>query len=104
MRNLSLGIDVEFERIGSDKTAYGGKIYPAKACLIDILPQLIEVAEYANWGNRKEKDPDNVVGYLNFKCQVLIDGETRHTRIAVRLKNTGKFHYSIEVNLVKKKE
>jgi len=97
--NQDLGITVEFERAGSKKTAYGGSIYPQKACLVEVLDKLIRYAEYNNFGCRKEKDERWVVGYLNFKVKVYIDEQLVHLHLVIRLRNTGKFHYSLEVNI-----
>jgi len=96
--NQDLGICVKFEVSGARKVSHGTATYSKKACLISVLDQLIEYAEYNNWGNRKEKDPPNVVGYFNFKAKVKIDGKIEHIRLVIRLRNDGKFHYSMEVN------
>ena len=100
--NKDIGIAVEFERAGSKKTSYGGYLYPKKACLVEVLDQLIRHAEYSNWGERKATDPDYVIGFLNFKVKVRINGALKHVRLVIRVRNTGKFHYSLEVNVWEK--
>ncbi|MDR1406334.1 MAG: hypothetical protein LBI89_03935 [Prevotellaceae bacterium] len=96
--NKDIGITVEFERAGNKKTSYGGYLYPKKACLVAILDKLIRYAEYSNWGERKEKDESFVIGYLNFKVKVRIDGIVEYVHLVIRVRNTGKFQYSIDLN------
>ena len=95
--NKDIGIAVEFERAGSKKTSYGGSLYPKKACLVEVLDQLIRYAKYSKWGERKATDPDYVIGFLNFKVKVRINGVLEYVHLVIRVRNTGKFHYSLEV-------
>jgi hypothetical protein len=101
IRNKSLNILVSFDRIGAKKTSFGGYIYPKKACLVEVLDKLIRYAEYNNWGERKATDAPNVVGFLNFKAKVYIDGKIEHVHLVVILRNDASFHYSIEINIWK---
>ena len=98
--NQSLGITVEFESTGARKTAHGSAVYSKKACLVSVLDQLIRYAEYSNWGDRKPSDIARVIGYLNFKAKVKIDGKMEHTHLVVRVCNDGRFHYAMEVNKI----
>ena len=98
--NLSLGITVEFEHDGANKVSRGAAIYSKKACLISILGKLIKYAEYSNWGDRKAKDTPRVIGYMNFKAKVRIDGKMEYVHLVIRVSNRGKFHYDLEVNKV----
>lgn len=100
--NKDIGITVEFERAGNKKTSYGGFLYPKKACLVEVLDKLIRYAEYSNWGDKKEKDEPYVIGYLNFKIKVRIDGIIEYAHLVIRVRNTGKFQYSIDLNHWKK--
>jgi hypothetical protein len=99
--NQCLGITIEFEREGARKTGYSNPTYSKKACLITILDQLIHYAEYNNWGDCKPTDPDHVIGFLNFKVKVRIDGVLEYVHLVIRVRNNGKFHYSMEVNKMK---
>jgi hypothetical protein len=99
IRNKSLNILVSFDRIGAKKTSIGGHIYPKKACLIEVLNGLIRCAEYNNFGERKPTDAPNVVGFLNFKAKVCIDGKIEHVHLVLVLRNDGSFHYSMEINV-----
>jgi hypothetical protein len=64
------------------------------------LPELIRYSEYNNFGSRKAKDADVVIGYLNFKGKCLINGKTEHIHLVIQFQKGGKFHYSIEVNKI----
>jgi hypothetical protein len=99
--NQALGITVEFEHEGARKLSYGSAIYSKKACLVSVLDRLIRYAEYSNWGDRKATDAPHIVGYLNFKAKAKIDGKIEHVHLVIRMRNTGKFHYAMEVNKVK---
>jgi len=100
--NQALGISIGFEREGARKTSHSSPVYSKKACLISVLDQLLRYAEYSCWGDRKPTDPAYVIGFLNFKAKVRIDGKLEHVRLAVRVRNDGQFrcafHYSMEVN------
>ena len=98
--NQALGITVEFESTGARKTAHGSAVYSKKACLVSVLDQLIRYAEYSNWGDRKTQDIARVIGYLNFKAKVKIDGKMEHVHLVIRVCNDGRFHYAMEVNKI----
>jgi len=60
-------------------------IYKEKVAVINHLEELIKNSTYNNWGSRKKTDSPDVLGYLNFKSKVDIDGEKRHVRISIIL-------------------
>jgi hypothetical protein len=99
--NQSLGITVEFELEGARKTSHGSAAYSKKACLVTVLDKLIRYAEFTNWGAPKETDPSYIIGFLNFKAKVKIDGQLEQVHLVIRVRNTGKFHYVMKVNKVK---
>jgi hypothetical protein len=99
--NQSLGITVGFELEGARKTSHGSAAYSKKACLITVLDKLIRYAEFTNWGEPKATDPSYVIGFLNFKAKVKIDGKLELVHLVIRVRNTGKFHYVMEVNQIK---
>ena len=96
--NQHLGITVEFDPDGADKTSRGGAIYLKKKCLVEVLSEMIQYAEYSNWGDRKAKDKPSVIGFLNFKVKVKIDEKIENIHLVIRVTNDGKFHYTMEVN------
>jgi len=100
--NRDLGIKIEFINKGRNKISYGSILYENKAVTILILDKLMRYAEYNNWGDRKESDNDNIIGYLNFKAKAIINNKKEHIRISVIVTNTGKFHYHHEINKWKK--
>ena len=100
--NRSTGFPIHFTVRGGKKLLKGGNFYATKAEMVKALPSIMKNAAYNNWGNRKSSDKKNVIGYLNFKCKVVLDSETLHLRIAVRLYKNGKLYYNHEVNKWKK--
>ena len=75
--------EVVFTTKAGRKIAYGEAMYSAKAAVIAQLKTLIKNSTYNNWGDRKPEDSPNILGYLNFKSKITIDGEKRHLRISV---------------------
>jgi hypothetical protein len=60
-------------------------MYKEKTAVIEHLEEIIKNSTYNNWGDRKTKDNPTVLGYLNFKSKVTIDGIKRHVRISIIL-------------------
>lgn len=83
---------------GGRKTSHGGAMYHKKAESIRALPEIIKIAKYNNFGQRKTTDSEAVIGYFNFKSKFYLDGELKHIRLTIQLQKDGKFHYNIEVN------
>ena len=75
--------EVVFINTAGRKIAYGEAMYSAKAAVITHLKTLIKNSTYNNWGDRKQQDNPNILGYLNFKSKITIDGQKRHLRISV---------------------
>ena len=75
--------EVVFINTAGRKIAYGEAMYSAKAAVIAHLKTLIKNSTYNNWGNRKASDGKDVLGYLNFKSKITIDGKKRHVRISL---------------------
>ena len=80
-------------------------IYKEKVAILEHLESLIKNSTYNNWGNRKESSPPNIIGYLNFKAKVTIDGEKRHVRISIAVDEKRKFRFkTLEVGANPKKK
>ena len=80
-------------------------IYKEKVAVLEHLESLIKNSTYNNWGNRKESSPPNIIGYLNFKAKVTIDGEKRHVRISIAVDEKRKFRFkTLEVGANPKKK
>jgi len=80
-------------------------IYKEKVAVLEHLESLIKNSTYNNWGNRKESSPPNIIGYLNFKAKVTIDGEKRHVRISIAVDRDRKFRFkTFEVGANPKKK
>jgi len=99
--NKDLGITIHFKSAGKGELSYGRALHAKKVAVIKCLETLMEVAEYNNFGKRKDKDNETVLGYLNFKAKVKIDNKMENVRISVLLKKNGKAYYNHEVNVKK---
>jgi len=99
--NKHLNVRILFTSLGQGKVAYGGRKTMKKAAIIQCLDKLMEIAEYNNFGVRKPTDPQSVLGYLNFKAKIKINGIVEYVRITVLIKKNGKMYYNHEINLVK---
>ena len=75
--------EVIFTTKAGRKIAKGEAMYKEKAAVIERLEELIKNSTYNNWGSRKTQDSPNILGYLNFKSKLTIDGEKRHVRRAI---------------------
>ena len=75
--------EVVFISSAGRKIARGEAMYSAKAAVIAHLKTLIKNSTYNNWGDRKDSDGKDVLGYLNFKSKLTIDGEKRLVRISL---------------------
>lgn len=82
------------------RQASEGAMYLKKMVAINDLPLLLRVAEYSNFGERKETDNPEVIGFLNFKAKMVIDGKNEYVRIAVQFCRGGKFFYNAEINKI----
>lgn len=72
-----------------------------KVAVLQCLDKLAEVAEFNNFGNRKNKDSQVIKGYLNFKAKVFIDGKLEIVRLSFVVQHDGKFYYNHEVSIIK---
>jgi len=99
--NKHLNVRISFTSFGQGKIAYGGRKTMRKAAIVQCLDTLVEVAQYNNFGIRKPNDPPSVLGYLNFKAKMKVNGIIEHVRISVLLKKTGKLYYNHEINFIK---
>ncbi|MDR0207049.1 MAG: hypothetical protein LBI45_07330 [Bacteroidales bacterium] len=99
--NDHLGISIKFTALGKAELAYGRALHIKKTAVLEVLPSLLKVAKYNNFGIRKENDPKELLGYLNFKAFVYINDKKECVRISVRLLKTGDTYYNHEVNIIK---
>jgi len=101
--NKDLEIEIHFVRSGAKKLAYGGNMYPKKAVLVEKLDKVIEQAVYSNFGERKEKDADIVLGYLNMNLPVVIDNEKEFLHIVLQVRHDRRlYYYTHEINIWKR--
>lgn len=97
-KNIDTNVVVKITVSGGRKTAYGEAIYLKKAVMVMHLSDIIRYAIYNNAGNRKTKDGEQVLCYLNYKFKCYIDNMPETLRVAVKFQKDGKFYYNIEVN------
>ncbi len=96
--NEDLEIEVLFTSDGLGKLYRGSTISAEKAALVQILDEIVETAEYNNFGERKETDKQNVIGFLNFKAKAHINGVLHHLRVSIKCKTDGNTYYSHSIN------
>jgi len=96
--NKHLGIRIWFNRDGGKKLSFGGKIYPKKASVLSVLDEVLENAVYNNFGSPKTRDKYTVIGYLNFKAKILIDGISEYLHLVIQIRRDGYYYYSHEIN------
>lgn len=77
--------NIELLNRAGRKISKGSAVYSAKAAVVEHLEEVIKNSTYNNFGKPKEKDNKDLLGYMNFKSKVLIDGEKRHVRVVVEL-------------------
>ena len=98
--NLATNITINFTSDGKGKIGSNKVMHPPKIAVVQKLQQILEVAEFNNFGQRKENDKQSILGYLNFKAKVKIDGKIENLRIAVVMKTDGKVYYNHEINKI----
>lgn len=101
VKNLDRNIDIVINKKAIGKTAYGEAIYGKKAAAAQVLPELLKYAKYNNWGERKAGDPEDLIGFMNFKAKCKIDGKIESVRLAVHFYKDGYFYYNIEISTKK---
>lgn len=102
--NKHIGITIQFHNTASKKITRGSALYPYKAIVLIKLKELLENAEYNNFGKAKPTDSKDLQGYLNFKGKVKIDGTIKNYRITVLLYKDNKAFYNHEMNIERDKK
>lgn len=90
-------ITVHLGREGLHHVLYARKLGYTKLKALVVIADMIKEAIYCNFKNADENDSNDILGYLNFKSEVIIEGSVYWFRIAVRLTNAGKFYYDHSV-------
>lgn len=97
--NIDKGFRITFSSQGRQKLTRGSAMYSKKAAVMLILKELLEAAEYSNFGRRKGNDPAVLMGYLNFKAKCKIDGKIETVRFACMLYRADKIYFNHEINM-----
>lgn len=67
-----------------------------------LMDNMIENAEFCNFKNPDiDDDKDNIVGYMNFRTEAVIENKKQFFRIVVRITKQGKFYYDHVVRINK---
>lgn len=98
VKNKDTGINITITMKSGRKTAKGEAMYHGKAEIIRVLPEIIENAQYNNFGNRKKNDPALLLAYMNLKGKCILDGKLLNLRISIQCYRGPKYYYNIEVN------
>ncbi len=99
--NEDKGITVTLGREGLHHTIYARNAGYIKLKALLIINEMIESAVYCNFKDADSDDPKDIIGYMNFKSKVIIEGLNHVFRISVRLSKEGKFFYDHAVRVKK---
>ena len=95
--NRHTGITIQFSGRGRNKTVSGGGLYPSKIAAIYIIDKIMEQSWFVGFGKRKPTDTKTTIGYMNFACYCMIDGQKRIVRTSVYMEKGGKYYYSLHI-------
>ena len=95
--NKDKGITIAFSSVGRNHVLYARNAGFEKLVAIFKLPEILTIATFLNFKNADDNDHHTVVGYMNFKCPVKINGKLQHFRVVVRISKDGKFFYDHSV-------
>jgi len=81
---------VELLNRAGRKISKGSAVYSAKTAVMEHLEDVIKQSTYNNWGSPKKTDSKDLLGFMNFKSKVIINGEKRHVRVVVEVWKSGR--------------
>lgn len=99
--NKHLGHKITFSSQGKNKLKRGSAVYAKKVAVVMQLKKILENAEYSNFGQRKNSDPKELIGYFNFKGKCKIGNKVENIRLATVLMKNGCIYYNHEINIIK---
>lgn len=99
--NIDKGITVLFSSVGRNHVLYARNAGFEKLIAIYKLPEIVKNAKFTNFKNPDARDAKNIIGFMNFKCPVKINGVMQYFRIVVRISTDGKFFYDHSVRVKK---
>ena len=101
VKNKDKGISIILSSVGRNHVLYARAAGFEKLIAIKKLHEMVREAEYCNFKEPDADDGKDILGYMNFKVNVCINGETLLFRIVVRLTKNGKFFYDHSVRIEK---
>ena len=99
--NRDKGITVIFSNVGRNHVLYARKVGFEKLVAVFQLSEMVVNAVFTNFKGPDDDDFSNIIGYMNFKAKVNINGVTQAFRIVVRISKEGKFFYDHSVKVKK---
>lgn len=99
--NQDKQITVYLGRDGLKHVLFARNVGYIKLKALVVISDMIREAVYCNFKGPDNNDSTKIIGYLNFKSQVIIEGSGYWFRIVVRLTNEGKFYYDHAVRVKK---
>jgi hypothetical protein len=99
--NMDKGITALFSSVGRNHVLYARNAGFEKLIAIFKLPEIVQNAKFTNFKNPDARDAKNVIGFMNFKCPVKINGVMQYFRVVVRISTDGKFFYDHSVKVKK---
>ena len=101
VKNKDKGINVILSRVGRDHVLYARAAGFEKLIAFKKLDEMIREAEYCDFQEPDADDGKHILGYMNFKVNVCINGDVLLFHIVVRLTKDGKFFYDHSVRIEK---
>ena len=93
--NIENNVEIILAKTGWRHTIRTNKTTYNNIIIFKKLKEVIERAQFINFGELKEKDVKSTIGFLNYKSEVLINNKEQHTvKISVRIDENGKFYYN----------
>jgi hypothetical protein len=102
VKNKDKGITVRFSSVGRNHVLYARSAGFEKLAAIFALTDMVENAKFTNFKNPDPRDSLQVLGFMNFKCAVAVNGRQLHFRVVVRVATSGNFFYDLSVKVIKK--
>jgi hypothetical protein len=101
VKNTHKGVTVEVRKSGLRHLFHARNAGYVKFKAVIVLKEMIENAIYCNFNEPDVDDDLSVLGYMNFKCSVIVENKIQIFRIVVRITKDGKFYYDHSVKVRK---
>jgi len=99
--NTEKQISVKISTTGVNHVLYARKVAYHKVIAVKYIPEIIKQGQFVNWGNPSKEDPENVIGFMRFKCLLKINGQKYKLNYDIRIDKTGNFYYDHNIRIKK---